>query len=209
MRPFSPHLPKLRRLFYSFLRVLALLAAFYLLCLVLSKIDVFWTVLSKVGFSVGGRAFYALILKMGCPGSLLLPFVLIVGAVMTAETESGKMIGPSGSSAPGRLPDLNEPAPLINDSELKEESEANAAECNKLLDDIVHRAEEIARASGIEDEAKLDNIKHSVKFLCDVDDMDEESRIAHLIKFRNDLEKKETWVKIDQECKRWGGRGLC
>lgn len=74
------------------------------------------------------------------------------------------------------------------------------AECKKLLHDIVKRAEEIARASGIKDEAKLDNIRHSVQFLCDVDDMDEEARIAHLIQFRNDLEKNETWVKIDQEC---------
>lgn len=66
-----------------------------------------------------------------------------------------------------------------------------------------------ARASGILNEAQLDNIRHSVKFLCDVDDIDEEFRIAHLKKCRNDLEKNETWVKIDQECKRWGGRGLC
>lgn len=38
----------------------------------LDSIDVFWALLSKVGFSVGWRAFYAFLLKMGCPGSLAL-----------------------------------------------------------------------------------------------------------------------------------------
>nr|WJK71487.1 ATPase subunit 1 [Uncaria rhynchophylla] len=202
-------IPKFRHILYSFLIIITFLAVFYLICLVFCSIEVFWALLSKVGFSVGGRGLYAFLLKIGCPGSLLFPFVLIVGAVMTAETESGKMIGPSGSSAPGGLPDLNEPATLLGDAELEEESEANATECNKLLHDIVRRAEEIAQASGISDIVQLDNIRDSVKSLCDVDDIDEEFRIPHLIQFLNDLEKNETWVKIDQECKRWGGRGLC
>lgn len=38
--------------------------------------------------------------------------------------------------------------------------------------------------------------------------VEDEPDFPHLIQFRNDLEKNETWVKIDLECKRWGGRGL-
>lgn len=92
--------------------------------------------------------------------------------------------------------------------ELLADSEANAAECERLQNQICHRAEEIARNSGVTDAERLSNIVDAVKYLADVDELDEEARIPALQAFKEGLDKRETWVKIDQECKKWGGRGL-
>ena len=111
------------------------------------------------------------------------------------------------SEGPSSLPDLNM-VPELSYEELLADSEANAAECDRFLLAICHRAEEIARNSGVTDAERLSNIVDAVKYLADVDELDEEARIPALHAFKEGLDKNETWVKIDQECKRWGGRGL-
>jgi len=111
------------------------------------------------------------------------------------------------SEFPSRLLDLNE-VPVLSYEELLADTEANAAECERLLNQICHRAEEIARNSGITDAERLSNIVDAVKYLADVYELEEELRISSLQTFKESLENRETWVKIDEECKRWGGRGL-
>ena len=47
-----------KNFFFFFLILFGLLAIFYLLCLMLDKIDVFWALLSRMGCSVATRAMY-------------------------------------------------------------------------------------------------------------------------------------------------------
>lgn len=190
LRPLSPHLRG---------RVFSLLIFFCVLCLSSVFLQLFGI---NCDILLVRRILVHLILsRLGCYSNGFI-ITMVFGVLMM---DAQPAIPPADE---GGL-DLNEPAPLPSDAELLEASEANAAECKKLVDNILQRAEEIARASGVEDEARLSNIRDSVQFLCDVDDIDEEARISHLTRFRNDLEQNETWVKIDQECKRWGGRGIC
>lgn len=90
--------------------------------------------LSKVGFSLGGRALSVLLCKLGCSQSLALAFVFIVRAVIAAEPESSKMMmAPSGSSgtasSSGRptidlnLPPADEPEPASTSDQPQEEVE--------------------------------------------------------------------------------------
>ena len=82
-----------------FLFVARVSSLLYLLCLKLERMDWFHTLFYRVGCSLGRQTFTSFLMKVGCPGSLTLPFVLIVGAVITAETESGKMMmAPSGEN---------------------------------------------------------------------------------------------------------------
>lgn len=74
------------------------------------------------------------------------------------------------SEGPSSLPDLNE-VPELSYEELLADSEANAAECERLLNQICHRAEEIARNSGVTDAERLSNIVDAVKYLADVDEL--------------------------------------
>nr|UYX57554.1 hypothetical protein [Nicotiana tabacum]UYX57700.1 hypothetical protein [Nicotiana tabacum] len=72
---------------------------FYYICLKLDKIELFETKCYRVGGSLGGHTFTSFLMK-GFPGSLTLSFLLIVGAVMSAETYFGKMMmAPSGASS--------------------------------------------------------------------------------------------------------------
>ena len=62
-----------RLFFFSFLILFGLLAIFYLLCLMLDFLDVFWALLSRMGCSVATRAMYISFIRMtGCSGSMAL-----------------------------------------------------------------------------------------------------------------------------------------
>jgi len=62
-----------RLFFFSFLILFGLLAIFYLLCLMLDFIDVFWALLSRMGCSVATRAMYISFIRMtSCSGSMAL-----------------------------------------------------------------------------------------------------------------------------------------
>ena len=120
--------------------------------------------------------------------------------------------GPSNAVAANPappLPDLNEPAPPLTDAELAKETEANAAECQRVLAEICEEAKAMAKNAGVTDPKKFENIEASIRYLADVEHLDEEARIPFLRDFQKDLVKAETWQRIDEECRRWGGRGLC
>jgi len=75
------------------------------------------------------------------------------------------------------------------------------------------QAREVAREQGgVRDELMLEKLVDAVKYLADVDELPEEKGIPALIEVRGEITKKEPstiWFYIDQEMKRWGGRGLC
>lgn len=93
------------------------------------------------------------------------------------------------------------------------ETEENAAQCDRLLQEICVQAREVAREQGgVRDELMLEKLVDAVKYLADVDELPEEKGIPALIEVRGEITKKEPstiWFYIDQEMKRWGGRGLC
>ena len=74
--------------------------------------------------------------------------------------------------------------------------------------EICQRADEIARKAGVTNESTLANVVDSVKYLTDVDLLDEEDRLPILYEWKKKIENPTTWFEIDKECKRWGGRGL-
>lgn len=90
--------------FIPFLFLATIVFFFYLLCLLIGSIDFFQALLSKVGFSVGGRALSFALCKWGCSGSggLTFAILLAVRTLITAEAESIKtMMAPSGAGASG------------------------------------------------------------------------------------------------------------
>lgn len=89
-----------------------------------------------------------------------------IGAQVSIEARpQGEGASNIPSSTPNRLPNLNEPAPPLTDEELAAESEANAAECDRLLAEICQQAEEIARNAGISEEERLSSIKDASSIL--------------------------------------------
>ncbi|CAN1352488.1 NADH-ubiquinone oxidoreductase chain 4L [Linum perenne] len=133
--------------------------------------------------------------------------------VFSAVSEEGLLLsiaeGGSISFMELPLPDLNQPAPALTDAELAQETEANAAECARILFEICEEAKTVARNAGVTDPRILSNIEDAVKYLADVEEVQEEARIPVLRQFFIDLHQTDLWVKIDKECKRWGGRGIC
>nr|YP_009306134.1 cytochrome c oxidase subunit 2 [Corchorus olitorius]AOR16332.1 cytochrome c oxidase subunit 2 [Corchorus olitorius] len=106
--------------------------------------------------------------------------------------------------------DLNRPAPGLTDEELAQETEMNSLACEKILSEICEEAKTLARNAGVTDLQKLENVELAVKYLSDVQELDEETRLSALHQFKDSLHDNDTWKKIDLECKRWsGGRGLC
>lgn len=90
---------RVRHFCYSFLLLRTSIMCFYYICLKLEKIELFETKCYRVGGSLGRHTFTSFLMK-GFPGSLTLSFLLIVGAVMSAETDFGKMMmAPSGASS--------------------------------------------------------------------------------------------------------------
>jgi len=87
-----------RKFLFSFLILFALLAVFYLLCLMLlDSIDGFETLVRKPAFSLGNQALSTLLLKTGCSGGLSFAIGFLVrAALLTAHTEaffSGWLVG--------------------------------------------------------------------------------------------------------------------
>ena len=102
-----------------FLFVATLTSILYLFCLFgIGSLEVFTFLMQKVGFSLGVLTFTSFLMKVGCSKSITCCIILIMRAVMTAESESSQMMMvPSGSSgtanSSGRPPfdfDLNLPA---------------------------------------------------------------------------------------------------
>jgi hypothetical protein len=126
-----------------------------------------------------------------------------------SEIESNKTPQDRVASSSAAGLNLNMPAPPLTDAELLAESEANAAQCSRILEEIRQQAKAIAQGAGVSDEYKLSKIDQSVQYLADVDELDEGARIPHLRQFQKDLVSTETWQKIHKECERWGDGGLC
>lgn len=102
-----------------FLFVATLTSILYLFCFFgIGSLEVFTFLMQKVGFSLGVLTFTSFLMKVGFPKSRTCCIILIMRAVMTAESESSQMMMvPSGSSgtanSSGRPPfdfDLNLPA---------------------------------------------------------------------------------------------------
>ena len=64
------------------------LAVFYYLCLKLSSLDIYKTLLDKTLLSLGSRYIYIILMKMGCPGVLALAIGFLVRAIFTGDTHS-------------------------------------------------------------------------------------------------------------------------
>lgn len=129
LRPLSPHLPKFRHLFYSFLILLILLGLCYILSIYLGAVGFFFVLLKKMGFSLGGRALSLALCKgLGFSGGLALAIAYVFQAFLTAEAAPslGKNMVPSGSAEGGSssseasvnqqplIPELH--PPLMDDS---------------------------------------------------------------------------------------------
>ena len=109
--------------------VIILLTCLGIFSFLFGSFNVFQSLLTKAGFCLGSRALSFTLSKLGLPGKITLPLVLIVGAVITAEVESGKMrVSPSGgegtvggspgwtsilgsSSTASSEPSVNQPTP--------------------------------------------------------------------------------------------------
>ena len=98
LRPLSPHLHRLRQFLYPFLIIITIVGFFYYLCLGLDSIDVFQTYFWKTGFSLGGRALYGFLIKMGCSGGLVLALGFAVKALLATEAAPypANMVLPQG-----------------------------------------------------------------------------------------------------------------
>lgn len=72
----------------------------YFLCHQLGMTDWFGTLLSKVGFALGGRALSLLMIKGGCPISVTLAIGFAVNAFLTSVVEPKNMMSPSGGEGP-------------------------------------------------------------------------------------------------------------
>lgn len=90
-----------RHFLYSFLIIILLVGVSYFLCLILCSIDVFFALLSKVGFSVGGRALSFALCTLGCSGFLASAIAFFVKILISNESPPsiGKMVLPAGTEA--------------------------------------------------------------------------------------------------------------
>lgn len=208
---------KLPRVLISIFILSTTIAFFSLIwsCLYFDKFLSFQELVTRAGISIASKELTTLLISCigGGSGGLLalviasllrfLGQALFIENFMMPEGTAGSN---SASGTPAEiLPDLNQPAPALTDAELAQETEANASECARILSEICEEAKTLARNAGVTDPDKLSNIEDAVKYLADVEELDEETRIPALLEFKESLHKKETWVKIDKECKRWGG----
>lgn len=93
LRPLSPNLNLtiFLKFLYSFLIFCTLLSFFCFFCLILGFTDFFHALSFKVTFSLGGRALYGFLIKMGLPGAGVLSFALacFVRVLLSDGTEVG------------------------------------------------------------------------------------------------------------------------
>ncbi len=99
----------IKRLMIKLSILFFLFCVFYLLCLILGSIDIFWALLSKAGVSMGCRALCSFVFKIGCSGALALAIGFAVKALLATEAAPylANMVLPAGAEAsvnqaPGR-----------------------------------------------------------------------------------------------------------
>lgn len=104
IRSLLTRLPRMLHLFYSFLIIIPLLGVFYCLCLKLGSMDLFQSLLSKIGFSLGSRVLLSR--GLGCEGWPLLvlifsAFGIFDGTIMNmmGGNETGPHRGDAGPSS--------------------------------------------------------------------------------------------------------------
>ena len=70
----------------------------YLVTLVLDSSDVFWALLLKAGFSLGGRALSLALGALGCSGFIAEAIAFFIRILLESPPSIGKMVLPAGSA---------------------------------------------------------------------------------------------------------------
>ena len=97
LRPLSLHHRRFRHLWYSFIILLTLLAYSYFPYFFFDIINS--NFLERMGFSLGGRTLSSFLRKMGCPGSLALVILSLLGVFFGSESALINWMNSSGSAS--------------------------------------------------------------------------------------------------------------
>lgn len=119
LRPLSPHLPSCKPQFTStfpishrisgaFLVTIVLFFYLYSICLIFFSLSFFQALLSKIGFSLGGRALSFFLICVGWEGGFLLAIIIsLLSGVDGNAVSPGGTPSPSPSSSQNSFPSLS------------------------------------------------------------------------------------------------------